>query len=66
MKFQARLKELRQENNLTSLALSKILKVSHSTILRWEKGEILPSIEHLYNIAIYFGVSSDYLLGLED
>jgi transcriptional regulator with XRE-family HTH domain len=66
MKFQARLKELREEHKISSLALSKILNVSHSTVLRWEKGEISPSIEHLYNIAIHFGVSADYLLGLED
>lgn len=66
MKFKARLKELREENNLSVSELSKILKVSHSTILRWESGEILPSIEHLYNLSKYFGISSDYLLGLED
>jgi transcriptional regulator with XRE-family HTH domain len=54
MKFKARLKELREEKKLSSLALSKILKVSHSTVLRWESGEINPSIEHLYNISKYF------------
>ena len=64
--FQQRLKELRLEKQLSLFALAKQLKVSHSTLLRWERGEILPSIEHLYNIAIFFGVSSDYLLGLED
>lgn len=66
MKFKARLKELREENNLSATALGKILNVSHTTIARWESGEILPSIEHLYNLSKYFGVSSDYLLGLED
>ena len=66
MKFKERLKELREEKKISSLALSKILKVSHSTILRWENGSINPSIEHLYNLAKYFGISADYLLGLED
>lgn len=65
-KFCSRLKELRQEHNLSVLALSKILTVSHSTILRWERGEITPSIEYLFKICQHFGISADYLLGLED
>ena len=65
-KFCSRLKELRQEHNLSVLALSKILTVSHSTILRWERGEITPSIEYLFKICQLFGISADYLLGLED
>jgi len=36
---------------------------SNSTISRWENEEIIPSIEHLYNIAKYFEVSADYLIG---
>lgn len=66
MKFCERLKELRKENNLTTTQLGKILGVSNSTITRWENENILPSIEHLYNMAIYFKVSADYLIGLED
>ena len=64
--FRERLKDLRKENNLSTTQLGKILNVSSSTISRWESGEILPSIEHLYNIAKYFKVSSDYLIGLEN
>ncbi len=65
-KFNERLKELRKDNNLSALKLSKILNVSDTTILRWENGTISPTIENLYNIAIYFKVSTDYLLGLTD
>jgi len=63
---QERLKELRLENELSAKELGKILGVRDTTILRWEKGIIIPSIEHLYNIAKYFNVSADYLIGLED
>lgn len=63
--FCERLKELRNDKKLSAFELGKILGVSHTTIIRWENGEILPSILHLYNIATYFGVSSDYLIGLE-
>ena len=65
-KFCERFKELRKENNLSTVELGKKLAVSNSTITRWENGTIIPSIEHLYNIAVLFNVSADYLLGLED
>lgn len=64
--FCERFKELRIENNLSTMELGRILKVSQSTITRWENGVIEPTIGHLYNMAVYFGVTADYLLGLED
>ena len=64
--FCERFKELRKENKLSTIELGKILNVSNSTITRWENGNILPSIEHLYNIAKCFKVTADYLIGLED
>lgn len=64
--FAERLRELRTEKNLSTVALGKELNVSNSTICRWEKCEIIPTITHLYNIAMFFCVSTDYLLGLED
>lgn len=64
--FCERLKELRKESKLSTIDLGKILGVSNSTITRWENDNIIPSIEHLYNIAVFFNVSTDYLLGLED
>ena len=64
--FCERFKELRKEKNLSTIELGNILNVSNSTITRWENGNIIPSIEHLYHIAVFFDVSADYLLGLED
>lgn len=64
--FCKRLKELREQSGMSLSTLGAKLGVNHSTIVRWESGKMLPSIEHLYNIAVLFGVSSDYLVGLED
>lgn len=64
--FCERFKELRKEKNLSTIALGKILNVSNSTITRWENENIIPSIEHLFNIAKFFEVSADYLIGLEN
>lgn len=64
--FGERLRELRTEKNLSSVELGKELGVSGPTVIRWENETILPTIEKLYNIAKFFGVSADYLIGLED
>lgn len=64
--FCERFKELRIEKGLSVLALSKALNVSHSTITRWETEQRIPNIEHLKNIAKFFDVSSDYLIGLTE
>ena len=64
--FCERLKELRTENGLSTTKLAEILKVTHATISRWENGKMTPTIDQLYNIAFYFKVSADYLIGLEN
>ena len=64
--FCERLKELRLENGLSTSKLGEALKVTHATISRWENGKISPTIDNLYNIALYFKASADYLIGLEN
>ena len=64
--FAKRLKELREENKLSLKELAKKINVSDVAISRWENMQRIPTIETLYNIAKYFGVTSDYLIGLED
>ncbi len=32
----------------------------------WTNGNVQPTAENIYIVAEYFGVTSDYLLGLED
>lgn len=64
--FAERLKELREEKGLTYSALAQQINVSAVAISRWERMLRTPSIEQLKNLAIFFNVSSDYLIGLED
>ena len=65
-KFAERLKELRTERNLTILALSKELKIGVASICRWENGQSDVKSEQLIVIAKFFGVTVDYILGLEN
>lgn len=66
IKFGERLKELRTEKNLNQTELAKIFHTSQRTISSWETGYRQPDYETLVQIADYFGVSTDYLLGKKD
>ena len=64
--FPERLKSLRQDKNIGQIQLAKDLDVGKSVISLWERGECEPTLSKLVAIANYFGVSIDYLAGLEN
>ena len=64
--FSERLKELRQEKGLSLRELEKEVKISSSALSRWENGQTEAKSSQLIILAKYFGVTLDYLLGLED
>jgi len=57
------IKKERNKKGLSQMEFSKILGVSQQTIGSWETGRTSPDTEMVKNIAQYFGVSTDYLLG---
>ncbi|MBQ8230030.1 MAG: helix-turn-helix transcriptional regulator [Clostridia bacterium] len=65
-KFIERLKQLRTEKNLSQAQLAKEIDVTQPAIAYWETGKKIPSAQAIITLAQYFGVSTDYLLGLED
>lgn len=65
-KFSERLKELREENNLTQYDLAKKVKISAACINRWEKGLRVPNIDSIIALCDFFRCSADFLIGLED
>ncbi len=64
--FGERIKTLRTAHGLNQVDLGRNLGVSKQTVSNWENDNILPSIELLKKIALYFGCSTDYLLELDD
>lgn len=60
-----KIKELRKEKKITQDKLSKILKIARSTLAMYEINKSEPDQATLIKLADYFGVSVDYLLGLE-
>ncbi len=61
-----RLKYLRTSKGLTQENLAKKLNTTNSSISDWECGRSSPSAEMIKEIALFFDVRTDYLLGLED
>ena len=66
MKFNERLKQLRQQEGLTQKELAKSIEVGRTTISEYESGKIVPKHEGLLKLANYFNVSVDYLTGVSD
>lgn len=61
-----RLKELRNEKGLTQKEVAAALGIHNVTYLHYEKDEREPPLKILAEMANFFEVSTDYLLGLTD
>ena len=61
-----RLKELRKQQNVNQKSLAIKLDISQTTISTYETGVRNPDIKTLINLANFFNVSIDYLVGLSD
>ena len=61
-----RLKELREERNLTQKQVSALLGLNSVTYLHYEKAQREPPLAVLVQMAQFFEVSVDYLLGIAE
>ncbi|MGM9605546.1 MAG: helix-turn-helix transcriptional regulator [Faecousia sp.] len=61
-----RICELRTALGWSQVQLAKRLGAAKQTVSNWENDNIQPSIEMLVRLSKIFGVTTDYLLGLED
>ncbi len=57
--------ELRKSKGIGQQDLAEVLGVSFQTVSKWETGTTMPDISLLPDIAAYFNVSVDELLGLK-
>lgn len=63
MTISYRLKELRKEKKLTQAKVAEDLGITQQSYARWENDKVTPTSEKLAQIAKYYGVTTDYLLG---
>ena len=62
--FGAILKKLRKRNNLTQSELGSRVGLSKAVVSKYENGLGYPTFDVLIRLADYFGVTTDYLLGV--
>lgn len=66
MHMQLRIRDLREDRDLTQQEIAKILHCDQSLYSKYERGERPIPVELLLQLADFYGVSVDYLLGRTD
>ncbi len=61
-----RLRDLREDRDLTQTEVAKLLFTSQTVYSRYERGVLTIPIEHLLILADFYSVSTDYILGRSD
>ncbi len=61
-----KIKLLRERRGYTQAELARKLGVTRSGVNAWEMGLSIPSTQYITELALLFGVSSDYLLGINE
>lgn len=57
------IKYQRELAGISILELSQKIGTSHQNISRWERGEVMPSIDFCVKLADFYGISLDELIG---
>lgn len=58
------LRNLREDRDLTQQNIADFLKIGRTMYRRYETGETEIPIRHLKTLCAFYGVTSDYVLGL--
>ena len=66
MKLRLRLRDLREDRDMSQSAMAKLLKCSQQTYSRYESHTTEIPLESLLFLAEYYDTSTDYLLGITD
>ncbi|MCH5324180.1 MAG: helix-turn-helix transcriptional regulator [Eubacterium sp.] len=64
MQIYNRIRDLREDRDLTQVQCAKMLYVSKNTYIRYERGEIEPKFDVIIRMAKFYDVSVDYIAGL--
>lgn len=61
-----RIRDIREDNDLTQKQVAEILHVSQRTYSDYELGKLRLSLDTLIKLAEFYDVSLDYLSGISD
>ncbi|WP_395531978.1 helix-turn-helix domain-containing protein [Enterococcus lactis] len=59
-----RIRDLREDNDLTQQQIAKLLNVSQSTYSRYENGELDIPMKTVIKLTHYYNTSVDYLVNM--
>lgn len=66
MNHYERLKDMREDHDLTQDDIADVLKTTRQQVSKWETGVQMMGVDKYITLAKYYNVSADYLLGLID
>lgn len=66
MEYFERLKQLREDNDLTQADVAKFLNTTKQQVSKWENGIQVIGVDKIIKLAKYYNISADYILGLTD
>ncbi len=66
MQYYPRLRDLREDMDLTQDQLIEILNMHKTTYTNYEQGKREPPFELIIKLAKFYNVSTDYIAGLTD
>lgn len=66
MNYFKRLKDLREDKDLTQVDIADLLGTTRQQIGKWENGVQMMGVDKYIKLAEYYNVSVDYILGLTD
>ena len=64
-KYLKRIRDLREDNDLTQQNIADVLGTSQTMYARYERGANELPIHHLISLCKFYRVSADYILGLK-
>lgn len=64
MAYYPRLRDLRHDHDMMQKEVAALLQIDQRVYSNYETGKRTIPVEHLITLAKYYGVSTDYLLGL--
>ena len=66
LKYNERIRELRQDHDLSQKAIANMLGIAQTTYSQYELDKRPMPIEYLIALCKFYKVSSDYILGLSN
>ena len=66
MNHYQRLKDLREDHDLTQADIAKILQTTQEQVSKYEIGKQMMGVDKYIKLAKYYNVSLDYLTGIVD